>query len=174
MNLSSIWSYVRRLVGNGTAATIGILLFIALLAFLLYRPAHAAEVDINAGSSFGTEGYGPTLGLTYKQEITPNKGLNFIAGTTLWGSTTFQSETVPNNWDWHLGLQSCRWDFCADLGPAFVQRIDVINGAHTNFHLGISYQLSSRWSLAIGHVSDAGTSSPNVGRQNLSIVYRLQ
>jgi len=161
-------------VGNGKVVTIGILTFLALLCFLIWRPAHSAEVDVVAGSSFGSEGYGPTLGLDYKQSIKPNKDLYFIAGTDLWGSTTHDSKTVPNNWDWHLGLQSCRWNFCADLGPAFVQRVDAINGAHTNFHLGITYQISDRWSVVLGHISDAGTSNPNVGRQNISISYKLQ
>lgn len=174
MNLASIGSYIRQLVGNGKAATIGIFIFIILLCIFFFRPAHSAEVDILGGSSFGTQGYGPTLGLGYRQAITPNKGLYFIAGTDLWGSTTYKGQTVPNNWDWHAGLQGCRWNICANIGPAFVQRVDAINGAHTNFHLGISYQISQRWSVVLGHISDAGTSNPNVGRQNLSISYRLQ
>lgn len=170
--MSKFWAYLRQLVGNGKAATIGIFVFIVILALLFWRPAHAAEVDLQAGSSFGTEGTGPVLGLQYRQPIQP--GLNFVAGTDLWGSTTFHDSTVPNNWDWHFGLQGCHGRVCADIGPAFVQRVDAINGAHTNFHLGLSFQLSDRWSLALGHVSDAGTSNPNVGRQALSISYRLQ
>lgn len=170
--MSKIWAYLRQLVGNGKAATVGIFLFIVILALLFWRPAHSAEVDLQAGSSFGTQGTGPVLGLAYAQSLQP--GLNFIAGTDLWGSTTFHGDTVPNNWDWHAGLQGCRWRFCADIGPTFVQRVDAINGAHTNFHLGLSFKISDRWSLALGHISDAGTSNPNVGRQALSISYRLQ
>jgi hypothetical protein len=167
-----MWNYLRQLVGNGKAATIGIFIFIVVLALLFWRPSHAAEVDLQAGSSFGAEGTGPVLGLGFRAPIQP--GLNFVAGTDLWGSTTFHGETVPNNWDWHAGLQGCKWRLCADIGPAYVQRVDAINGAHTDFHLGLSFKISDRCSIVLGHISDAGTTAVNTGRQALSISYRLQ
>ena len=103
-----------------------------------------------------------------------NPGLNWYTGTDLWGSTTYDFHVVPNNWDWHAGLEGCKWRLCAGIGPAFVQRVDAINGAHTNYYLGLRFVLSDRWTVILGHISDAGTSSPNVGRQMLSIAYRLQ
>jgi hypothetical protein len=169
--LSVVWVYIRQLVGNSTAATVGIFAFIVVLC-LVFGRCHAAEVDVQAGSSFGTEGYGPTLGLNFAAPIQP--GLNFLAGTELWGSTSYRGQIVQNNWDWHAGLQGCKWRFCADIGPAFVQRVDAINGAHTNFHLGLSFKFTDRLSLVLGHISDAGTTSPNVGRQSLMLSYRLQ
>ena len=162
------------LVGNGKAATIGIFIFIVILSVMFYRCSPAAEVDLGAGSSFGNSGYGPVLGLTVKQPLQPNHGLSFIAGTDLWGSTTYRGKTVLSNWDWHAGIETCRWRFCASIGPSFVQRVDAINGAHTNFHLGLSFKLTDRASIAIGHISDAGTSDPNIGRQSLQFVYKLQ
>lgn len=170
--MSAIWSYVRQLVGNGKAATIGIFAFIVLLVVLFAHKSVAAEVDIRAGSSFGSEGYGPVLGLGFSAPIQP--GLNFVAGTDLWGSTTFHGEIVPNNWSWNAGIQGCKWRFCADIGPAFVQRMDAINGAHTDFHLGISFKISERASIVLGHISDAGTTPVNTGRQALTFSYRLQ
>jgi hypothetical protein len=170
--VSKIWAYIRQLVGNGKAATIGIFAFIILLCVLFFHKAHAAEVDVQAGSSFGTQGTGPVLGLFFSAPIQP--GLKFVAGTDLWGSTVYHGDTVPNNWDWHAGLQGCKGRFCADIGPAYVQRVDAINGAHTNFHLGLSFNLSSRLTLVLSHLSDAGTSDPNVGRQALLLSYRLQ
>jgi hypothetical protein len=167
-----MWSYIRQLVGNGKAATIGIFAFIILLAFFFYHSAHAAEVDIQGGSSFGAEGYGPVLGLNFDAPIQP--GLNFFAGTDLWGSTTYNGQTVPNNWDWHAGLEGCKWKMCVGIGPTFVQRVDAINGAHTDYYLGIVYHITDRLSVNLGHISDAGTTVPNVGRQALSIRYRLQ
>lgn len=170
--MSNPLSYLRQLVGNGKAATIGIFIFIAILLFFFYRPAKGAEVDVRAGSSFGAQGTGPVLGLGIKSSIQP--GLNVIAGTDLWGSTTYRGSIVPSNWSWNAGIQGCKWKICADIGPAYVQRVDAINGAHTNFHLGISLQLSSRCSIILGHISDAGTTDPNVGRQALTFSYKLQ
>jgi hypothetical protein len=166
--------YIRNLVGNGKAATIGIFVFILVLAFMFYQAAYGAEVDIAAGSSFGSQGSGAVLGLQVKQPVTANPGLSIFAGTDLWGNTVHNGAVVPNNWDWHAGIESCKWRFCASIGPAFVQRIDAINGAHTNFYLGLSFKFTPRLSLVLGHISDAGTSDPNVGRQALSLSYRLQ
>ena len=170
-----MWSYIKQLVGNGTVATIGIFVFLILLAFMFHRTALGAEVNMGAGSSFGSEGAGPVLALNYRAPIGwDNPNLFAVAGTDLWGSTTYHGQTVVNNWDWHTGLSTCRGRWCADLGAAFVQRVDAINGAHTNYFLGLSFRINSRLSLVLGHISDAGTSSPNVGRQGLFLSYRLQ
>lgn len=171
--MSKIVAYIRQLVGNGKAATIGIFAFILLLIFMFHR-AHAAEVDVSAGSSFGTQGTGPVLGLAIREPIAPNKGLDWVAGTDLWGSTTLHGETVPNNWDWHAELEGCKGPVCAGIGPAYVQRVDSVNGAHTNFYLGLRWQIAPRVALTLGHISDAGTSSPNVGRQALMLTWKLQ
>lgn len=170
--MSKVWAYIRQLVGNGKAATIGIFLFIVFLIAMLWKPAHSAEVDVLAGSSFGAEGAGPVLGLDVRQPL--NSGLNLFAGTDLWGSTTYNGKTVPNNWDWHTGIEACKWRICARIGADFIQRVDAINGAHTDFNLGVSAKLTDRLSLNIGHISDAGTSNPNVGRQVIGLSYRLQ
>jgi hypothetical protein len=172
--MSKLLAYIRQLVGNGKIATIGIFIFIVVLAFMFHRSALGAEVDFRAGSSFGTEGTGPVLGLEFKQPIQPNRALYAFAGTDLWGSTTYDGHTVANNWDWHGGLETCRGKFCASIGPAYVQRVDRINGAHTNYFLGLAYRFNPRLSLVLGHISDAGTSSPNVGRQGLFLSYRFQ
>jgi len=171
--MSKFFAYIRQLVGNGSAATIGIFIFIIILALLFWRPAHSAEVDMAGGSSFGTEGYGPTLSLDLRQPLFTNPGLDVFAGTDLWGSTKFDAKIVPNNWDWHAGIEGCKWRICAGIGPAFVQRVDAINGAHTNFYLGLRFAVTPRFSVVLGHLSDAGTSSPNVGRQFLSLAYRF-
>ena len=181
---TKIWDFIRQLVGNGTAATIGIFAFIVILALMMFRctPAGAAEVDIQAGSSFGAEGTGPVLGLNLNVPFEKNAGLSYNLGTDLWGATKYTTpafagdhwQPIANNWDWHASLQSCKWRFCAEIGPAYVQKVDQINGAHTNFYLGLSFKLSERWKMKLGHISDAGTSNPNIGRQGLLITYRLQ
>lgn len=166
-----MWSYVKQLVGNGNAATVGIFAFIVLL-LLMFGKCSAAEVDFSAGSSFGSQGTGPVLGLSVDNTIQP--GLKVTLGTDLWGSTTFKGQLVPNNWDWHAELEGCKGALCAGIGPAYVQRIDAVNGAHTNYYLGLRWNIAPRLALTLGHVSDAGTSSPNVGRQMLSLTYRLR
>lgn len=173
--MTAIWAYIRQLVGNGKAATIGIFGFIIVLCLIFSRCAQADEVDLRAGSSFGTEGTGPVIGLQVKHY---QADYDIFAGTLLWGSTKYKTLVVPNNWDWHIGLESCRGEVCAGIGAAYVQRVDAINGAHTNFFLQLSWKPRTEHfrfsSLDIGHISDAGTSDVNIGRQAALTSWRLQ
>ena len=117
--MSKIVAYLRQLVGNGKAATIGIFAFIVILC-LCFARCHAAEIDLEGGSSFGNPGYGPVLGLNVKQALQSNPGVSVFAGTDLWGSTTYRGQAIASNWDWHLGIEGCKWRFCASIGPDFV------------------------------------------------------
>lgn len=172
--MNKILTAIRNLVGNGKAATFGIFAFIALLVFMFSKSCSAAEVDFAAGSSFGTAGTGAVVGLNFKVPVTANPGLGVNFGTDLWGAATYNGALVPNNWDWHAELEACKGRFCAGIGPAYVQRVDQINGAHTDYYLGLKFKITDRWEIVLGHISDAGTTSPNIGRQALTISYRLQ
>lgn len=171
-----MWNYIKLLVGNGKAATIGIFAFIIVLSLCFCHSARAGEIDIRAGSSFGTQGYGPVLGLQVIEPLKDFNQVNLYAGTLLWGSTTLHGQTVPNNWDWHGGIQGCHGAVCASLGMVYVQRVDAINGAHTNFNLELSWKIG--WhrlsSIDVTHISDAGTTPTNVGRQAVLASIRLQ
>lgn len=160
-----------RIVGNGKAATILILVFIVILCGLLWRKAHAEEhTYLRVGSAFGPGGAGPVIGLDFR--FPQGNDFDLYAGTLLWGNTP-KSDT---NWDWHAGIRTCRWRVCANLGAAYVQRTDANNGTHTNFNLGLSYQFN--WwrltSIDYAHLSNAGTSTVNLGRNAALLDVRLQ
>jgi hypothetical protein len=174
----SILSYLGQLVGNkGTWAKVGIGAFVAVLCVMFARCAHADEFHtyVRAGTSFGTEGYGPVLGLQFTWE---KPTYDFFAGTDLWGATRYDNATVANNWDWHAGIESCKWAVCAGIGMDYVQDIDAINGAHTNFFLQLRWKPDTehfRFSgVDVAHISDAGTSPVNIGRQAVLASFRLQ
>jgi hypothetical protein len=173
---TSIWTYLQRLVGNGKAATIGIFAFILILCLAFCHKANAGEVDVRLGSSFGTQGTGPVLGLQLKAPLLGFNQVNWYAGTLLWGATRYNNQDVQSNWDWHTGVESCHGSFCAGIGMVYLQRIDAINGAHTNFMLQLSYR--PHWgrlsSIDVAHISDAGTTPVNIGRQAALVSIRLQ
>lgn len=165
-----IWNYLRGLVGNGWQATIAILIFIIVLVVLSTRCSHAAEIDLRAGSSFGPGHSGPVLGLNLYQPI--GNDVYLYAGTLLWGKTS----TVASNWDWHGGFRACRWNVCASLGASYLQTVDAVNGAHTNYNLEFAYRFNW-WRLAsidFAHLSDAGTTPVNLGRNAALVSIRLQ
>lgn len=170
--MRSILQYLRGLVGNGLSATVAIFVFILVLVLLATRcsKAHGAEIDLRAGSSFGPGHFGPVLGLQLYQPI--GNEVYLYGGTLLWGKTS----TAENNWDWHAGFRACRWSFCASLGASFLQRIDAVNGAHTNYNLELAYRIG--WhrvqSIDFAHLSDAGTTPINLGRNAALVSIRLQ
>lgn len=148
-------------------------IFIAAVVALLWRgcsTAKAAEFDLRAGASFGPGRTGPVLGL---EAYTPiGNRVEFAAGTDIWGSTS----VAPTNWDWHAGFRTCRWRVCASLGASYVQRVDAVNGAHTNYALGLSYLFgwSRVRSIDYVHLSDLGTTPVNKGRNAALFSIRLQ
>lgn len=161
---------IRNLVGNNKTATIGIFLFIFLFVVAGTKCAHGAELDLRTGVSFGGGGTGAVLGANVQVPLN-EKTLYFVAGTDLWGKTA----KTENNWDWHTGIEACRGNFCATLSASYLQRIDAINGSHTNFGLGLSYKFNGILSsLGIFHMSDAGTTPINIGRQEFGADWKLQ
>src|SRR2546421_11966348 len=105
--------FLRGIVGNNKSATIAIVLFIILLIWALWRPVHAAELDLRLGSSFAGGGAGPVLGLDLHYPL-PQR-TDVFAGTTLWGAT----HEIANNWDWHGGLRGSRGQVCLAVGGAY-------------------------------------------------------
>lgn len=164
--------YLRRLIGNNPKASIGVGLFILILIYLAIRPAKAAEVDLRAGSSIAT-GTGPVLGLSLYTPLGDH--LDGYASAILWGST----EHNASNWSWQAGLRTCRGQLCASLGASYLQRIDYANDSHTNFNLELSWKLGWKklprlCGIDLVHLSDAGTTETNRGRNAILGCIKLQ
>jgi hypothetical protein len=168
--MSSFFQAIRNLVGNSSKTTILIGIFILILCGLAWRCSSAAEIDLRMGPSFGPGASGAVLGMQLYFPV--GNQVDLYAGTLLWGSTPL----APNNWDWSAGFRTCRWKVCASLGASYLQRIDAVNGSHTNFNLELSYALGWKRlsSIDMSHLSDAGTTAVNKGRNAALVSIRLQ
>src|SRR6185312_9418401 len=164
-----IFDNLFKLVGNKKKVAAAIFIFIGLFTLLSTRCANAANFDLAAGLSFDKGQFSPVLG--FDIHFPQGNDLDVVGGTMLWGSTKYAS----NNWDMHLGVETCRWNFCAMIGAAYVQRIDLFNGTHMNYSLRVIYNLP--WervnSIGIYHLSNAGTSPVNNGRDAAVVNFRL-
>jgi hypothetical protein len=153
-----------------TFALVG--LFIVIVIVLLFRcsTAKSAEFDLRGGASFGPGRTGPVLGLQIYEPI--GNQVDVFAGTIIWGKTSVAATT----WDWHAGFRTCRWSVCASLGASYLQNVDAVNGAHTNYYLGLSYVFgwSRIRSIDYVHLSDLGTTPVNKGRNAALVSVRLQ
>jgi hypothetical protein len=144
--------------------------FIVLLSLAFCRPAKSAEVDLRPGLSFGPGGTGPVLGLQIYFPI--GNRVDIYTGTDIFGHTS----VAGTNWDWHAGFRTCRAMFCASVGASYIQTIDRVNGAHTNYNLGLSWLIDWKRiaSADYDHWSDLGTTPINKGRNVGFIAVRLQ
>lgn len=172
-----IFDFLFKLVGNKKPVAIAIFTFIAILCLLFVRctPAHGAEVvtqptiNFEAGTSFDKGYISPVIGLDF--HFPQGKQFDIVAGTMLWGSTPLSA----NNWDWSLGIETCRWRFCASIGAAYVQRVDYFNSSHANYNLRLAYQIN-KWrikDIRLTHLSNAGTFYGNTGRDAIVIDFDL-
>jgi hypothetical protein len=149
--------------------SIAIGLFVLLLLYAAFVRAQT-HVDVTTAASFGKGTSGAVLGLNVIFPQSDN--LDIFTGTDLWGAT----DTVPNNWDWHLGFEACKPWFCASIGAGYLQRIDELNGSHAEYFLRLSHRFD--WgrlhSVDVFHLSNAGTQFPNYGRNAAGVTWRLQ
>jgi hypothetical protein len=59
------------------------------------------------------------------------------------------------------------------LGPAYFQNINRGLGANLNWSIKIGYQFNDKWSIQARHYSNAGSRSPNLGQDAITIGYRF-
>lgn len=159
--------WLRGLVGNNLRATILIGVFLLLLVFFAARCSAAVEADLSGGASFGCLKYAPVMGLDIRAPFAPGFGWN--AGVALWGN----DGTTRNNFDWHGRVEFSRGAFGAGLGVAYLQNIDQVNGSHGEFSLELFWR-PWRVGAELIHISDAGTTATNCGRNAGMLSVRLR
>jgi hypothetical protein len=155
-----------------------IMIRIALL-LLLCLPSIApamepAEQDFRIGASLLHNNTGLAAQMMLLQPVSPAYSIQFGGG--IWSPTS----NTKLNWDWSGGVRSC-WAFglCFFIGADYLQRIDYMNGAHTNWLWSFSYQFGNDDNkmlkgVAQWHISNAGTSDTNIGRNAIGIEFRCQ
>ena len=153
-------AWFSGVLGNAPKVRILIFAFIFLLVLLAVRCARASDVEahLQAGVAFGCLQNAPVLGLELRQQIA--EGMAWDAGTTLWGNTA----RAGNNFDFHARIEFSRGPFGVGIGPAYLQNIDYANGSHLEFSLLIFWNPFPRVGGKLIHLSDAGTTPVNCGR----------
>lgn len=142
-----------------------------LLSIICATWGDAAELDF---------GYGKTVlrGQTDVAAVTvvwPNQigKIDLFAGTLLVGSYTYNGQAYDNQIIARAGFTAYIGGFGSTLGVAKLQHDDRLNSGPINFNLGLSYQYK-HLVLAYNHVSNAGTHSPNTGRDMVIASWRFR
>ena len=157
---------------NGKLALAGIVAFIAITLFCLTRCAHADTLDFGAGIGVA-HGSGGAIDLTYHHPLpfAGSEAPQLFAGTLLHANDGIGDQS---NWAWFVGLEGERGYFHAGIGAAYLQRIDSLNGAHTNYVLTMSYRRWKWCNITVTHFSDAGTTPVNTGRNILACEWEIR
>jgi len=172
----AIWAWVSGLVGNNPKVRWLILLFVILLLAGI-RYARADEIHLETGVS-ALHGYGPYLGLVYKFDPPrAPSGISVEMGLQMWGQTTaYGGQDIPNNWSPFVGLHAAVGPAAIGIGYAHLQRTDFLDGTRSNLSLMLSWEPRMGFfnGIVIRHISNAGTSDHNIGRNAIAIDWRLR
>ena len=159
------------------AALVGI--FIILLAIGFCREARG-EVTFEVGSGFLSGQFSKGAALIVTERWADNKwsaGMGYIS----------QQEVTDRYENFHklhenlffmvqrrvsFDIKGCRHD-CISLGigPAYFNRISRWNGSNFVAALSVEFRPTEHWSVNIRHFSNAGSASPNMGQDMLTVGY---
>jgi hypothetical protein len=158
--------------------TLIVLAVIALFSLGLLLPkCHAAALDAPyvqlSGGEAVVRGQAPVLDLTFTEPAPQLRKAYWQESLTIIGTSTFQGRPVPNNFMLRGLFVDGFGNFDVGLGVAWVDNYLPYNGQHVNFALQLAYRFALGPTLTYAHVSDAGTTANNLGRDMVLLGWRF-
>lgn len=168
-----------KLFNNNKKTVVAIALFVLVFLGSWFVPScsHAADFEFAAGSTFVR---GPAAALAANvvwPKILADRG-DIYCGLMLIGQSTFKDSLQSNQAAVRCGIVSNVGPVGFGLGAVALQHSDAYNSGKINFNLNISYKIK-QWEhqaliVRYDHISNAGTSSPNYGRDMAFLVVRFK
>ena len=165
-----------QLFQNNKSAVIAICAFVAIFALALgMAKCHAAEPYVQLSGGYAlVRGQTPVIDLTFTQPAPQLRNAFWYGALDVIGASTFKAQPVPNSFALRGGF--CpgfgRLDVC--LGVAWVQNYLPYNGEHFNANLQLDYRFTRvPVTVTYTHMSDAGSTPINLGRDILLVGYRF-
>lgn len=156
-------------------AQIGVIVVIALVLAGLATQCRAAEgySQFAAGSTI-VRGHASAVDLAL---VYPRIGISDAGaqvGVTFVSESTYKARNQRNQFMWHASLVDGFGNLDVMLGAAYLQNVDIYNGSHTNFMLGVQYRVQRLpVTIIYRHFSNGGTQTPNIGRDMVMIGWRF-
>lgn len=147
---------------------LGVIFVIALFV----STCHGAEFDLGGGATY-IRGQAPVAAATV---VWPKQigDIDVYAGAYLIGDYDLDGQHYAGQIIARAGVTPHIGPFGISLGLAYIQHEDAINSGNLNFNLGLSYNIGKNWQLGLGHVSNAGTHMPNLGRDLITVTRRFR
>ena len=146
--------------------------FILLLLFFFSQESESAEIEIGPTNISGDWAKGGALILTERQGKWAFGGgyiseqfvetCDFpVCQFDIRENIFFQVHRIVEYKNWEMGL-----------GPAWFQNTNRALGKNVNWGLSVGYKYK-KWSIRLRHYSNAGSGSPNIGQDALTVGYRF-
>lgn len=158
--------------------TLAVGALIVLLAAALFVPqCHAAPLDapytqLSAGAAV-IRGASPVIDLTFTEPAPVLRNAYWQESLTVIGTSTFRGQDVPNNFAFRALFVDGYGSFDVGLGLSWMQNPAPYNGSPVNFNLQIAYRLGLGATLTYTHMSNAGSRTPNLGRDIVLVGWRF-
>lgn len=177
--------------GNSPKMLIYIFVFVTLFLAAALTKCHGAELGFEGGRAV-IRGETPAAALTltfphpwyhpetqhfpdYPTDWRTNPGpgdADLELGMLLVGAYDINGVTQHNQLIAEAMVVDGFGHFDIGIGPAYLQNEDAINGSHLNFSLKLGYRWH-RVGVVWRHISNAGTKTPNQGRDMVLLTYRF-
>lgn len=168
------------LLRNPKGTVITVLLFLAVFIGMWFLPAScakAADFEFAAGSTY-IRGTTPAVAATVHWPKVVARRADLYAGVMLIGDSTYRGEYQSNQAVFRVGMINYVGNFGMGIGAVLLQNEDIYNSGNLNYNLNITYKIKnwdhSELALRADHISNAGTSKPNLGRDMLFLTYRFK
>lgn len=160
---------------------IAVLFVVALLALGLIIPqCHAAESPLDApyvqlsGGAAVVRGVTPVIDLTFTEPAPQLRHAYWQESLTVIGQSVYHGQPVPNNFAVRGLFVDGFGRFDVGLGISWMQNPAPYNGSPINFNLQLAYRLGFGATLTYTHMSNAGSRTPNLGRDLVLIGWRFR
>jgi hypothetical protein len=162
---------VNALFGNRKKMVYVIVAFVAALLLLFAIKSRGSDLTFEGGAAM-VRGETPAIGLNIQWLRAGPVGTDYELGFDLIGQSTYRNVDVSNQIVWHAML----WDGYkkAELGiGAAYFNVPSPYACQFGFTLGARWRFTDHLAAQWRHYSSAGSCTPNVGRDLLTLGWRF-
>lgn len=159
---------------------IAVLIFVAIFAAgLIWNKSHAASpldapyVQLSTGAAI-VRGTAPALDLSFTEPAPQLRGAFWQESLTIIGTSTFNGKPAPNNFAFRTLFLDGFGRVDVGLGLSWMQNPGPYNGSPVNFNLQLDYRILRGATITYTHISNAGSRTPNLGRDLVFIGWRFK
>ena len=145
-----------------------VLAFLFLLAFFFSQESESAELEIGPTNLSGEWSGGGMILLTEREGKWAFGG-GYVSEQ--YCKCTWPADIKPNIFfQVHRVIDYKNWEI--GIGPTYFQNTNRALGTNLNWGLSVGYKYK-KWSIRLRHYSSAGSGTPNLGQDILTVGYRF-